>query len=111
MSLTGAGTPRAAAQALAKKVRIVAMKLGKDGALGSSGAEAVTSPALNVQVADTVGAGDSFDAGFIYGFLNGWNLQQSLRLGTVCGSLSTRAHGGTTAQPDLGEAAPYLTRK
>ncbi|MFN2155329.1 MAG: carbohydrate kinase family protein, partial [Anaerolineae bacterium] len=50
------------------------------------------------------GAGDSFDAGFLYGYLNGWSLDRALRLACACGSLSTRAPGGTTGQPTLEEA-------
>ena len=62
------------------------------------------SGALHVEVSDTVGAGDTFDAGFVYGTLHGWPLDRCLRLGAVCGSLSTRAYGGVEAQPTLDEA-------
>ena len=68
----------------------------------------VRAEALPVSVIDTTGAGDSFDAGFIYGYLAGWDLARTLRLGCVCGSLSTRAAGGTTAQPTLAEALAAL---
>ncbi len=57
---------------------------------------------------DSVGAGDSFDAGFIFGFLKGWGLEKALRLAAACGSLSTRAAGGTAAQPTLAEALEYV---
>ncbi len=63
---------------------------------------------LPAQVADTVGAGDSFDAGFLYGYLAGWDMVRSLRLGSICGSLSTRQAGGTTSQATLDEASVYL---
>jgi sugar/nucleoside kinase (ribokinase family) len=62
-----------------------------------------------VQVVDTVGAGDNFDAGFLYGWLNDWSLVRALGLGSACGSLSTRAAGGTSAQPDLEEAVRYVS--
>ena len=96
-----------AADSLRGKSEIVAIKLGAQGALGIHGAETVKVDSIPVPVADTVGAGDSFDAGFIYGYLHSWDLQRSLRLACVCGALSTRSPGGTTAQPTLEEALEY----
>jgi sugar/nucleoside kinase (ribokinase family) len=63
---------------------------------------------IPVKVVDTVGAGDTFDAGFIYGYLRGWELEKSLRLACVCGALSTQAAGGTHGQPTLDEAMKFL---
>jgi sugar/nucleoside kinase (ribokinase family) len=63
---------------------------------------------IPVKVVDTVGAGDTFDAGFIFGYLQGWSLERSLKLGTICGALSTQKAGGTTAQPTLMEALKYV---
>lgn len=88
--------------------RTVAIKLGEQGAIAQRGDEVAHVPALAVQVADTVGAGDSFDAGFVYGYLQGWELERSLGLAVACGSLSARAHGGTAAQPTLAEALGAL---
>ena len=48
---------------------------------------------------DAVGAGDSFDAGFIAAMLHGLSEQRALDLAAVCGALSTMAAGGTAAQP------------
>ena len=53
---------------------------------------------------DTTGAGDSFNAGFLYRWLEGAPLVECLRLGAACGALSTRGLGGTAAQPTLEEA-------
>ena len=50
---------------------------------------------------DTIGAGDSFDAGFVYGHLQGWPVARSLAFAAACGSLSTAAAGGVAAQPSL----------
>jgi sugar/nucleoside kinase (ribokinase family) len=55
-------------------------------------------------VRDTVGAGDSFDAGVLTALLDGQPVERALALGCACGALSTRAVGGTAAQPTLGEA-------
>ena len=93
---------------LARLVPMLAVKLGGDGAIARRGDEAVRLRALPVEVADTVGAGDSFDAGFLYGYLQGWTLARSLGLAVACGSLSARVLGGTSGQPDLTEATRHM---
>lgn len=97
-----------AAKTLAVEAGIVVVKQGAEGALAVQGSQTVVAPSIPTKVVDTVGAGDSFDAGFLVGFLNGWSLEKSLRLGTACGSLSTQAAGGTEAQPNLQEALLYV---
>ena len=99
----------AAARALARKSRLVAVKQGGGGALACTGDTLIRAPALQVQIVDTVGAGDSFDAGFLHGFLNGWSLEKTLSLAATCGSLSTRRPGGTAAQPTLEQAMRYVS--
>ncbi len=103
-AIAGSGQVRRAAVWLAGQGGLVSIKLGAQGALGVQGSRLIQVPSLNVEVVDTIGAGDSFDAGFLYGYLAGWELEKSLRLGVACGSLSTRAAGGTQAQPTLEEA-------
>lgn len=64
-----------------------------------------------IKFLDPTGAGDSLVAGFLVGRMNDWSWERSLQLGVVCGSLSTRALGGTTAFPtDLSEALLYFPR-
>jgi len=109
IAITGARTGGQALKQLGKLTGIVAMKRGAEGALACQGEQTVSARALCCdKVVDTVGAGDTFDAGFLYGFLNGWSLERSLWLAVVCGSLSTRAAGGTAAQPTLDEALQYV---
>lgn len=93
---------------LSKIVPTLAVKLGAQGGLARSGETVLQLPPPPVDIVDTVGAGDSFDAGFLYGFLNRWPLERALRLALACGSLSTRASGGTDAQPTLEEAKRWL---
>jgi sugar/nucleoside kinase (ribokinase family) len=93
-----------AARTIAEHGPQVVVKLGADGALAVRGADVIRAAALRVDVADTVGAGDSFDAGFLAGFLSGRPLESSLALACACGSLSAREAGGTAAQPTLAEA-------
>jgi sugar/nucleoside kinase (ribokinase family) len=107
-ALTGVPDVEEAAARLARIVRVVAVKLGAEGALGMQGEQMARVSSLPVAVVDTVGAGDNFDAGFLYGYLHGWPLERALRLGTVCGALSTRAAGGVAGQPTLDEVLTYL---
>ena len=103
-ALAGTQSWRQALEALAARVPTVAVKRGADGAAAMRGATfaAATPPA--VAVIDAVGAGDSFDAGFVYGALAGWPIEKTLALAVACGALSTRAAGGTAAQATLEEA-------
>jgi len=103
-ALSGNEKVKTAVKMLGKKVDIVAVKLGADGAIVQKDAKTVFIPAFPVEVIDAIGAGDSFDAGFVYGYLRNWLLEKSLKLAVACGSLSTTGHGGTEAQPTLEEA-------
>jgi sugar/nucleoside kinase (ribokinase family) len=95
---------QASLQKLSEQVPLIALKRGAEGALAQQGTESYSAQSIAVEVVDTTGAGDSFDAGFIYGYLSGWEIPASLRLGCVCGALSTQGFGGTGAQPTLAEA-------
>jgi sugar/nucleoside kinase (ribokinase family) len=97
-----------AVEQIAATCRMVAIKLGRGGAIARRGDTTARAPAVKVDVVDTIGAGDAFDAGFLYGFLHGWELEKSLSLATACGSLSTRRAGGTAAQPGLEEAMQHV---
>jgi sugar/nucleoside kinase (ribokinase family) len=108
IAITGEADVLHAAQGLGGQAEIVAVKLGADGAIGLQAELLTQAPSIPVQVVDSVGAGDSFDAGFIFGHLNGWDLGRCLRIATVCGALSTRAAGGTEAQPTLEEALQWM---
>lgn len=108
-AIAGRETTEDAINLFAETVPLTAIKLGEHGAMAKEGAApeiSLAAPAVNV--IDTVGAGDSFDAGFLFGFLNGWELRRSLQLGVACGCLSTRTAGGTGGQPDLEEAMQFI---
>jgi sugar/nucleoside kinase (ribokinase family) len=104
LRIAGARTVEEALAALRRPGLAIAVKLGEEGALLSRDGETVRADAPAVDVVDAIGAGDSFDAGCIYGFLQGWPAERTLALAVACGSLSTRAHGGTEAQATLEEA-------
>jgi ribokinase len=80
----------------------VALKDGADGGVLWQAPELVTRvSAPDVAAIDTTGAGDSFDAGFISGLVGGLAREECLVRAVACGSLSTRAVGGTAGQPGL----------
>lgn len=108
LSLSGLANLEQAAAQLAVKVETLAIKRGAQGALGIQADRRVTTPSISARVVDTIGAGDSFDAGFLYGYLSGWPLERSLKMGAVCGGLSTQQSGGTAGQPTLDEALAYF---
>ena len=110
VSLSGQENVYLAVSRLGSRVDALAVKLGVEGALGVSASQTVRVASIPVNVVDTVGAGDSFDAGFIYGYLQKWELEKVLRLACVCGALSTQKAGGTDAQPTLEEAMDYVSR-
>ena len=107
-SITQLDDVESAAKQLANKSKLVAVKLGADGAILQTKDKRICMPSIPVNVVDTIGAGDAFDAGFLYGYLNNWNLEKSLQLAVVCGALSTQASGGVAAQPTLDEALAFL---
>ncbi len=84
-----------------REVPALIVKRGATGALGRSAGEMASCVPPSVEVVDTTGAGDSFDAGFLFGRLNGCDLRRALRLGCACGALSVTGPGGVEAQPDL----------
>ena len=104
LAIAGVDDLDAALEQMARRVPLVGVKLGAQGGVARRGDEIARVAALPVAVVDTTGAGDSFDAGFVYGYLSGWDLRRTLSLACACGSLSTRAAGGTAAQPTLAEA-------
>lgn len=108
MSITKTGTVEKAIEQLMNYVKIIAVKKGKNGATIYSKSMILDIPAIEIRSADAIGAGDSFDAGFIFGFLSGRNLEECGRMGCICGSLNTRMNGGTSGQPRINELLRYL---
>ena len=93
---------------LQDKVPMIALKRGEHGAVLYTGGREYRADPLKVSVVDTVGAGDSFDAGFVYGHLSGLDPETALRIGCICGSLNTTQSGGIVGQPVQGELNQYL---
>lgn len=80
----------------------IAIKQGENGSVGYRDGEYIEAPAFKAnKVVDTVGAGDGFDSGFIYGLLNQWPLEKTLKFANVIGSMVVSVSGDN-------EGLPYL---
>jgi sugar/nucleoside kinase (ribokinase family) len=88
---------------LAQRIPLVVVKRGADGALAVRGAERVAVPTYRVPVADTTGAGDTFDGGFLAAWLRGEPLPRCLEMGCVCAAATITQPGGLNGQPTWDE--------
>lgn len=108
LTLTGAADAEEALIRLARHVRTVVIKCGADGAIAMHEGQRYAMPAPEVAVVDTTGAGDSFNAGLVYGMLRGVPFERSLLCAVMCGSLATTDYGGR-ALPGEANLLAYCT--
>lgn len=82
-------------------IKTIIIKQGSKGASAFQEDQNIMVPAFNVKCVDTTGAGDAFNAGFIYSYLNGENLKESCLFGNKVAAFSVKKIGATTALPYL----------
>lgn len=98
LALTGDTELPAALDKLARHSNIIAVKCGSKGCLVSHDGDSFwQAPYLNAAVVDAIGAGDSFNAGFICKFKQGKTLPECADFANLMGAISTTAVGGTMA--------------
>jgi sugar/nucleoside kinase (ribokinase family) len=93
---------------LAVRVPCVAVKRGSRGSVVRVAGETFAVGGVPVEPVDTIGAGDSFNAGFLFGWLNGWPPNECAYAGNVTGALSTLRVGGTEAFRDRDLVQSFL---
>lgn len=108
MRLTGTTTVEDAAHLLRELVPLLVIKDGANGAQAWQGDLHVQAPALKVEVVDTTGAGDVFNAGFLAAYRAGNDLLTCLRWGNIGGGLSTTGYGGCSTAPTRAIIETYL---
>ena len=87
----------------------IVRKLGPDGvSITPSGSETITASGYPVEVLNTVGAGDSFASGLLYGRTRGWDWYKSARFANACGAIVVTRHGCSTAMPTLVEVEEFV---
>ena len=97
-----------AAEVLSQKVPVVVIKRGSQGALARVSKEEFVAFPPAVEVADHVGAGDSFDAGFVHQYIRGGKIEDCLNFANIVGSLSVTRPGGTEAFRDATHRDSFL---
>ena len=97
-----------AIEKLSRICKFVVVKLGAAGAVVRKGREEWRRGGMRVESKDMVGAGDSFDAGYIHRFLEGASPQECLEYGDVAGAFSTTYEGGTEAFRDREAVARFF---
>lgn len=88
--------------------QLVVVTGGEGGSWVVGRGEAFHCPAFTVEVIDTTGAGDVYHGGFLYGLLQGWDLQKVARFASATAALKCRAIGGRAGIPYLREVKEWL---
>ena len=68
-------------------------------------------PGFPVTVQNILGAGDAFGAGFLYGYVKGWDLRKAARLGNACGAMVVTRHGCSISMPFWDEVMAFADER
>jgi 5-dehydro-2-deoxygluconokinase len=104
----GAAEAQVADAALQNGVEAVIWKRGAEGATCFTAGGQFHAPAFEVPVTSTIGAGDSFGAGFIYAYAQGKPLTDCLRYGNACAAIVVQEVGCAEAMPTLARLEAFL---
>lgn len=108
MLISGCGTVEEAAIELTKHSKMAMIKCGSKGSYFLGAGESYKTNVFSINPLDTTGAGDSFNAGFLYGYINKKDLRTCVLYGNACGALATTKMGGAEASPNVEELNTFL---
>jgi len=111
MKIAREGDVDTAAEQIAGAVPILIVKRGSRGASAFANGRRIDAPAIPVHVQDTVGAGDTFNAGFLHRWLRGSSLDECLAFGNLAAALSTTRPGGVDAFKDTAYRDQFLEER
>jgi sugar/nucleoside kinase (ribokinase family) len=108
-AVSGCTDPRDAAKALRDAgVNTVGLKLGEEGCLILSDAGELRVPAFRCNAVDGTGTGDAWNAGFMTGVLNGWDLERTARFANAVGAQCVQAIGASAGVKSMAETLEFL---
>jgi ribokinase len=109
--LYGSRSAQEAAERLLKEgIECAAIKLGSKGSLVADRVKSFAMPCFEVDTIDTTGAGDSFSAGLIYGWLQGFALEETATLASALGALATTVYGAGLSLPKREVVVEFLKK-
>jgi 5-dehydro-2-deoxygluconokinase len=92
--------------------QVVVQKLGPEGArVHLAGGEKIDAPGYPVDIYNILGAGDAFGAGFLYGYVKGWDWRKAARLGNACGAIVVTKHGCANFMPTYDEVMAFVNSR
>lgn len=108
-ALAGVGEwEEAATRLLDAGARCLVIKLGADGAALRGGDARIDAPGFAVQARVSVGAGDAFNVGFLYGVTQEWPPERALRFGNAVAALLVTGERGVLDAPTLVQVEAFL---
>jgi len=92
--------------------KIVVITLGSKGNMVVTESDVITAPAFQVKVVDTTGAGDAFNAAFLYSIIvKKWDYQKASKFANAVAALKCTKIGAQTGLPKLEEVNEFLKNK
>lgn len=93
-------------------VEALALTRGPEGSsVHMRGGETIEAAPYPVEIYNTIGAGDAFASGFLYGYLKGWDWRRSARFGNACGAIVVTRHGCANFMPREQEALGFVDER
>ncbi len=91
-------------------IKVVAIKMGEEGSFIMTQYEKILVPAFQVKAVDGTGAGDAFAAGFLVGYLKGWDLYETGRFANACGAMCVQAMGATEGVGNFADVMEFIRK-
>ncbi|MDE2855917.1 MAG: 5-dehydro-2-deoxygluconokinase [Chloroflexota bacterium] len=90
---------------------VLVLKRGERGVRVYAGRSTTDAPGFPVEIVNTVGAGDGFASGLIYGWAQGWDWNKAARFANACGALVVTRHGCARALPYRHEVEAFINER